>query len=422
MAPPRSRASKCDRGGAGVASRAAPHSRLLWPCRSPLLRARLTPQVGFVGWRGMVGSVLVERMLAEKDFEQDFEATFFTTSNVGGKGPEVGKEAPPLVDAKSIKDLAAMDIIVTCQGGDYTNEVHPKLRAEGWTGYWIDAASALRMKDDAIIILDPINRAVIDQGLKDGVKDYIGGNCTVSLMLMGLGGLFEKGWVEWVTSMTYQAASGAGAANMRELGAQKGAIAKVPEDLQNPRSSILDFDRAINTNMAGEDFPAAAFGAPLAGSLIPWIDKALDNGQTKEEWKAMAEANKIMNLTGDAQVRERARPAPGGCHGGGEGGGWGGDGRVWLQRTCEQGCCGCVCRFRSMGAACALARCAATLRPSLSNSRLATRTSPSKKSRPPLQAIMIGVWGERQGGEEGERGVGVFARELTGVRGEWVRV
>jgi aspartate-semialdehyde dehydrogenase len=298
------------------------HSLFACACRFPLLRARLAPQVGFVGWRGMVGSVLLERMLAEKDFEQDFEATFFTTSNVGGKGPEVGKDAPPLVDATSIKDLAAMDIIVTCQGGDYTNEVHPKLRAHGWTGYWIDAASALRMKDDAIIILDPINRAVIDNGLKDGIKDYIGGNCTVSLMLMGLGGLFEKGWVEWITSMTYQAASGAGAANMRELVAQMGAVAKVPGDLQDPRSSILDFDRAINANMAGEGYPTAAFGAPLAGSLIPWIDKGLENGQTKEEWKAMAEANKIMGITGDAQVRWLAGPAPGG--GGGEEGRGGG--------------------------------------------------------------------------------------------------
>jgi aspartate-semialdehyde dehydrogenase len=250
----------------------------------------------------MVGSVLVERMLAEKDFEQEFDATFFTTSNVGGNGPAVGKDAPPLVDAYSIKDLAAMDIVVSCQGGDYTKEVHPKLRGEGWQGYWIDAASALRMEDSAIIILDPCNRDVIDKGLKDGVKDYIGGNCTVSLMLMGLGGLFEKGWVEWVSSMTYQAASGAGAANMRELVSQMGAIAQVPEELQNPRTSILDYDRAISGNMASSEFPVACFGAPLAGSLIPWIDKAMDNGQTKEEWKGMAEANKIMNLTGDAAI------------------------------------------------------------------------------------------------------------------------
>lgn len=251
----------------------------------------------------MVGSVLVERMLAEKDFEQDFEPTFFTTSNVGGKGPEVGKDSPPLVDAYSIADLAAMDIIVSCQGGDYTNQVHAQLRGEaGWKGYWIDAASALRMKEDAIIILDPCNRAVIDQGLKDGIKDYIGGNCTVSLMLMGIGGLFEKGWVEWVTSMTYQAASGAGAANMRELVSQMEAIAKVPEDLKNARSSVLDFDRAISANITSPDFPTQNFGAALAGSLIPWIDKAMDNGQTKEEWKAMAEANKIMNRQGDAAI------------------------------------------------------------------------------------------------------------------------
>ena len=259
-------------------------------------------QVGFVGWRGMVGSVLVERMLAENDFEQDFQATFFTTSNVGGKGPDVGKDAPPLVDATSIKELAAMDIVVSCQGGDYTNEVHPKLRAEGWQGYWIDAASALRMKQDAIIVLDPCNRAVIDEGLRSGVKDYIGGNCTVSLMLMGLGGLFQKGWVEWVTSMTYQAASGAGAANMRELVGQMEAIAQIPADMRDPRSSILAFDKQISENMSGAGFPTNNFGAPLAGSLIPWIDKAMDNGQTKEEWKGMAECNKILGWTGDSLV------------------------------------------------------------------------------------------------------------------------
>jgi len=261
----------------------------------------MPPKVGFVGWRGMVGSVLIERMLAEGDFDKDFEAVFFTTSSVGGRGPEVGKDAPPLVDAFSVDDLAAMDIVVSCQGGDYTREVHPKLRGGGWAGYWIDAASALRMEEGAIIVLDPCNRAVIDQGLEDGVKDYIGGNCTVSLMLIGLGGLFAKGWVEWMTSMTYQAASGAGAANMRELVAQMGAVARAPGDL-DPGGSILDLDRAVTGAIQGPAFPTASFGAPLAGSLIPWIDKAMENGQTKEEWKGMAEANKILNLKGDARV------------------------------------------------------------------------------------------------------------------------
>mmetsp|Transcript_89605 Transcript_89605/g.134309 ORF Transcript_89605/g.134309 Transcript_89605/m.134309 type:complete len:307 (-) Transcript_89605:227-1147(-) len=190
-----------------------------------------------------------------------------------------------------------MNIVLTCQGGDYTNEVHPKLRATGWDGYWIDAASALRMKDNAIIVLDPVNRATIDQGLKDGVKDYVGGNCTVSLMLMGLGGLFEKGWVEWMSSMTYQAASGAGAKNMRELVGQMEAIGAVDPALKDPRGDILGLDRAVTTVMTADSFPTDNFGAPLAGSLIAWIDKAVDDGQTKEEWKGVAETNKILNTT-----------------------------------------------------------------------------------------------------------------------------
>eukprot|EP00283_Hemiselmis_rufescens_P009767 CAMPEP_0173419184 /NCGR_PEP_ID=MMETSP1357-20121228/1117_1 /TAXON_ID=77926 /ORGANISM="Hemiselmis rufescens, Strain PCC563" /LENGTH=386 /DNA_ID=CAMNT_0014381787 /DNA_START=6 /DNA_END=1166 /DNA_ORIENTATION=+ len=255
-------------------------------------------KVGFVGWRGMVGSVLMERMRAENDFAQGFEATFYTTSNVGGSPPEVGlQNVPPLADATSVEALQPMDIVVTCQGGDYTKDVHPRLRAAGWGGLWIDAASALRMKEDAVIVLDPVNMGVIEEGLKGGVKDYIGGNCTVSLMLMALGGLFQKGWVEWATSMTYQAASGAGAKNMRELVAQMGSIAQsVDSKLMDDRASILDLDRSVSAILSGktEGLPTANFGAPLAGSLIPWIDAAMENGQTKEEWKGQAETNKIL--------------------------------------------------------------------------------------------------------------------------------
>mmetsp|Transcript_54005 Transcript_54005/g.110237 ORF Transcript_54005/g.110237 Transcript_54005/m.110237 type:complete len:375 (-) Transcript_54005:175-1299(-) len=254
-------------------------------------------KVGFVGWRGMVGSVLIERMLTEKDFDGSFSPFFFTTSNVGGKGPDVGIDAPPLMDAFSVKELSAMDVVLTCQGGDYTNEVHPKLRAEGWNGFWVDAASALRMKDNAIIVLDPVNKSTIDQGLKDGVKDFIGGNCTVSLMLMALGGLFEKGWVEWMTTMTYQSASGAGAKNMRELIKQMEKIGAVDESLKDDRGDILKLDTAVTAAMSSDAFPASNFGAPLAGSLIPWIDKAMENGQTKEEWKGVAETNKILGTT-----------------------------------------------------------------------------------------------------------------------------
>ncbi|EKX48130.1 hypothetical protein GUITHDRAFT_106207 [Guillardia theta CCMP2712] len=245
----------------------------------------------------MVGSVLLERMMEEKDFDGSFEATFFTTSNVGGQGPNVGQSSPPLVDAFSIADLSAMDVVVSCQGGDYTNEVHPKLRQSGWKGYWIDAASALRMKDDAIIVLDPVNRAMIDKGLQDGIRDYVGGNCTVSLMLMALAGLFEKGWVEWMTSMTYQAASGAGAKNMRELVLQMEKLGAVDPALKNDRANILDLDRAITKVYQEDSFPKENFGAPLAGALIPWIDKAMENGQTKEEWKGIAETNKILGTS-----------------------------------------------------------------------------------------------------------------------------
>ncbi len=251
-------------------------------------------RVGLVGWRGMVGSVLMERMRAEQDFAL-IEPVFFTTSNVGGQGPAIGQDAPPLKDARSIAELKTLDVILTCQGGDYTNEVHPQLRAAGWNGYWIDAASALRMKDDAVIILDPVNRPVIQAALAKGVKDYIGGNCTVSLMLMGLGGLFAQGLVEWMSAMTYQAASGAGAQNMRELIQQMGAIhGAVADRLDQPASAILEIDRIVADTLRSSEFPTQHFGVPLAGSLIPWIDKQLENGQSREEWKGQAETNKIL--------------------------------------------------------------------------------------------------------------------------------
>ena len=249
-------------------------------------------KVGFVGWRGMVGSVLMARMQAEVDFAH-VDPVFFTTSNVGGKGPDESKE--PLKDAKSITELKQMDVIVTCQGGDYTNEIFPKLRAAGWDGYWIDAASALRMKNDAVIILDPVNLQVIKDALARGVKNYIGGNCTVSLMLMALHGLFREGLVEWMTAMTYQAASGAGAQNMRELIAQMGAAhASVGALLADPASAILEIDRRVAQTLRSDALPKEHFGVALAGSLIPWIDKEMDNGQSREEWKGQAEGNKIL--------------------------------------------------------------------------------------------------------------------------------
>lgn len=256
-------------------------------------------KVGFVGWRGMVGSVLMERMQAETDFA-DIEPVFFTTSNVGGAAPAVASGLPALKDAFSIDDLQQLDAIVTCQGGDYTNEVFPKLRSAGWKGYWIDAASSLRMDKDAIIVLDPVNLDVIKEGITKGVKNYIGGNCTVSLMLMGLGGLFKAGLVEWVTSMTYQAASGAGAQNMRELIAQMGSLhASVADKLADPKSAILEIDRIIAETMRGDTLPKANFGHPLAGSLLPYIDKQWENGQSKEEWKGQAETNKILGRDGN---------------------------------------------------------------------------------------------------------------------------
>jgi aspartate-semialdehyde dehydrogenase len=250
-------------------------------------------RVGFVGWRGMVGSVLMQRMREEKDFEL-IDPVFFTTSNVGGKGPDLGRELPPLKDASNVDELRAMDVIITCQGGDYTTEVYPKLRAAGWNGYWIDAASTMRMQEDAVIILDPVNRNVIDAALAKGVKNFIGGNCTNSILLMGVGGLFREGLVDWVSSMTYQAASGGGANHMRELLKGMGVIhSAVAEELATPSSAILEIDRKVAKSIR-EDVPTEFFGAPLAGGLIPWIDKQLENGQSKEEWKGQAEVNKIL--------------------------------------------------------------------------------------------------------------------------------
>jgi len=254
-------------------------------------------RVGLVGWRGMVGSVLMQRMQEEGDFAV-IEPIFFSTSQVGGDGPKFGGASSPLKDARSIADLKAMDIIISCQGGDYTNEIFPKLRSEGWKGYWIDAASSLRMEKDAVIILDPVNMPVIKQALHDGVKNYIGGNCTVSLMLMALGGLFNHDLVEWMTAMTYQAASGAGAQNMRELLRQMGETHRAAKSLlDDPHSAILDIDREVAGILRDESFPKEHFGVPLAGSLIPWIDKDLGNGQSKEEWKGHAETNKILGRT-----------------------------------------------------------------------------------------------------------------------------
>jgi aspartate-semialdehyde dehydrogenase len=251
-------------------------------------------RVGLVGWRGMVGSVLMQRMREEKDFDL-IEPVFFSTSQAGGKAPDIGRNTPVLKDASAIAELKAMDVIVSCQGGDYTNEVHPKLREAGWKGYWIDAASALRMKPDAVIILDPVNMRSIRDALARGVRDYIGGNCTVSLMLMATHGLFKAGLVEWITAMTYQAASGAGAQNMRELVAQMGfAHAATKALLDDPAASILDIDRKVADTLRSAEFPDEHFGVPLAGSLIAWIDKDLGNGQSREEWKASAEGNKIL--------------------------------------------------------------------------------------------------------------------------------
>jgi aspartate-semialdehyde dehydrogenase len=240
----------------------------------------------------MVGSVLLERMRAEHDFDH-VEPVFFSTSQVGAPGPDVGHGSAPLLDASDVKAFAGLEAVISCQGGDYTKAMHPVLRAAGFTGYWIDAASALRMKDDSVIVLDPVNRAQIDAGLGRGVKDYIGGNCTVSLMLMAIAGLFAQGWVEWVSTATYQAASGAGAKQMRELVAQMKALGEAGAGELDSDSKILVLDRLITATMRN-GFPTTALGAPLAGSLIPWIDSAMENGQTREEWKGIAETNKIL--------------------------------------------------------------------------------------------------------------------------------
>ena len=253
--------------------------------------------VGLVGWRGMVGSVLLARMQEERDFDV-IDAVFFTTSQAGAPGPDVGLGSAPLQDAHDLTRLSSMDVILSCQGGDYTAEVFGPLRAMGWKGYWIDAASSLRMKDHAVIILDPVNRDVIDQALARGARDFIGGNCTVSLMLMALSGLFRAGCVEWVSAMTYQAASGAGAQNMRELLQQMGALhEEVAPLLMDPASAILDIDRQVAEKLRSGTLPMNHFrNVPLAGSLIPWIDSTVENGQTREEWKGGAECNKILGL------------------------------------------------------------------------------------------------------------------------------
>jgi aspartate-semialdehyde dehydrogenase len=252
--------------------------------------------VGIIGWRGMVGSVLVQRMREERDFDL-IDPVFFSTSQAGAEAPAIGKRVKPVQHARDLAALSAVDVLISCQGGEYTTETVPELRKGGWNGYWIDAASALRMADDAVIVLDPVNRDVIDAALAKGVRNYIGGNCTVSLMLMATTGLFRAGLVEWITAMTYQAASGAGAQHMRELVAQMGrAHQPVASLLADPSSSILEIDRTVAETLRSAEFPVAQFGHPLAGSLLPWIDRDLGNGQSREEWKGTAETNRILGL------------------------------------------------------------------------------------------------------------------------------
>ena len=251
-------------------------------------------KTGIIGWRGMVGSVLLERMKLNNDFAK-IEPIFFTTSQAGQPAPDFGQSEKTLIDAHKIEYLSEMDAIISCQGGSYTESIHPKLRNTGWNGYWIDAASTLRMKDNATIILDPINRNVIDKAIEMGKRDFIGGNCTVSLMLMAIGGLIKADHVSWISSMTYQAASGAGANNMRELLTQMGHIHKsVIKEVNDPSHSILDIDRKVSSSIRSSDMPINEFGAPLAGSIIPWIDRLVEDGQTREEWKGQAETNKIL--------------------------------------------------------------------------------------------------------------------------------
>jgi aspartate-semialdehyde dehydrogenase len=259
-------------------------------------------RVGFIGWRGMVGSVLLQRMQQEGDF-QGLEPVFYSTSQVGQAAPDLGVEAAPLADAYDAESLSAHQAIVSCQGGDYTKQVLPELRAAGWKGYWIDAASSKRMDDDSVIVLDPVNRSVIDDGIRGGCLNYIGGNCTVSLMLMALHGLFREGWVEWLSAMTYQAASGAGARNMRELVAQMKCIGDdAAALLADPATSILDLDRRVCAQLGADGFPTENFGAPLAASLLPWIDRKMEGGETREEWKGFVEANKILGTSAPIPV------------------------------------------------------------------------------------------------------------------------
>jgi aspartate-semialdehyde dehydrogenase len=258
--------------------------------------------IGIIGWRGMVGSVLLDRMRAEKDFDV-VEPTFFSTSQAGGAAPVIGRPVGPVQDANDIEALARLPILVSAQGGDYTTAVHSRLRQAGWQGYWIDAASTLRMEKHAVIVLDPVNLAVMQAAREAGIKDFIGGNCTVSLMLMAVGGLMRAGVVEWISAMTYQSASGAGAQNMRELLEQMGFLYRsASPSLRDPAATILDVDRAVGAALNDLEFPKAQFGVPLAASLIPWIDKDLGNGLSREEWKAGAESNKIMGTT--------AKPVP----------------------------------------------------------------------------------------------------------------
>ena len=250
-------------------------------------------RVGMIGWRGMVGSVLMQRMREEKDFS-GIEPVFFSTSNAGGAAPAEAGEGGTLKDASDLRELGRCEVLISCQGGEYTTEVYAPLRKSGWKGYWIDAASTLRMSDEAVIILDPVNAELIREGLAKGLRAYAGGNCTVSLMLMAVCGLFRAGLVEWMTTMTYQAASGAGAAKMLELVKQMGVLTDATR--KSPSENALDVDRAMIGEQRSPRLPVQEFGVPLAGSLIPWIDKEMPEGQTKEEWKGMAETNKILGL------------------------------------------------------------------------------------------------------------------------------
>ncbi len=264
-------------------------------------------QVGIIGWRGMVGSVLLDRMRAEGDFEV-VQPTFFSTSQIGAAAPANTGAAGAVQDANDIALLAKLPMLISAQGGDYTQAVHPQLRAAGWQGYWIDAASTLRLHEDSVLVLDPVNLAVMQAAQRRGLKDFIGGNCTVSLMLMAVCGLMRAGLVEWISAMTYQSASGAGAQNVRELLEQMGYLYRSASPaLRDPAATILDVDRAVSRALADPGFPKQQFGVPLAASLIPWIDKDLGNGQSREEWKAGAESNKIMG------TEDRPVPVEGIC-------------------------------------------------------------------------------------------------------------